>query len=521
MHLPSEVLSNGLGHVVGTESQESYPQTKLEEALRLAVQAANEVELLQGNINTDVGEIIADTQYKIEESYQYHIELNGTEHNRIIRRTLATANDRIVTDTHTIVNGARLFASGKASLSQTKDQDLALWAPNCYLESKTFGDTEVFLVSNSLARIFSRTIETIYSELGPKYIELYHHRRQALVELYGHLIENPSDMSHFLTILEDQAIKPEASLQPLMTILANDIFDPVGDKIGRKFWSKLESGEVTLDLRNEFILDQLRNLSDETMDKNQNNEILQFARLMFPGEDSEFIQTTIEHYEQWPQSLKEAYSTYYKQVLSYMSKSMESILQDKVRKGRFEPASIRAMSGDSIKENTGRGSGKRKRNGGRVTPRQRSSISSETVAEVEQGINLSGFGRILKTDNGHIFEKCNRDKIMSLIEDYVKKYNSGPGVFDDLLNMIESIYKVPFGDGASPFVSNSKIKLDSQNLHVWHLNPTKRPSLSLSTSNARRARVKYCTVRDPNTGEMYLGIIGISHHNDIDQNRIT
>ena len=519
MHSPTEVPTNGLDHVIKNKSPELKP-ANFDETLISVVQTANDVEALQRGISTDVGELIAKTQYKVEEFYQFHIENSGIDHNRIVRRTLASANDRIITDTHTIINGSRLVASGKADLNQTRDQDLALWAPNDYLHAKTYGNTEVFIVSRAMANIFCETIKTAYDDLGPRYAELYHKRREALVELYGYLIKNPSDMSQFLTILEDQSTNPDPDLDPLMTILANDIFDPAGDNIAQSFWSKLETGEVTLDLRNEFITDQLRNLSDETIITDHNGDVLQFARLMFPSEESEFIQATIEHYEQWPQTLKDAYSGYHKQVLSYVGKSLESILLDKVRKGRFEPTSIRAINGDGIKENSGRGPGKKKRNG-RATPRQRSSISNETIAEVEHGIKLSGFGRILKTDNGHIFEKCKRDKIISLVEDYVKKYNSGPDVFEDLINMIESIYRVPFGEGATPFVSNSKIKLDSHNLHVWHLNPAKRPGLTLATSNARRARVKYCTVKDPNTGEMYLGIIGISHHNDIDQNRIT
>jgi hypothetical protein len=301
----------------------------------------------------------------------------------------------------------------------------------------------------------------------------------------------------------------------LLTMLANDIHDSSGDNFAKTFWNRLKSGEIPLDLRSEFLSDSLTVEPSEVSTSERYTETIKFARKLFPGTDPEFIQSAIDNFESWPEELSNEYASFYRRILNLIEASIADGLQDSVRKGRFEPNDGRLV----IPGNGGgrvEGNGNSKKRGGRVTARVNGKVAPEHAVEAEPKVALSGYGRILKTDRGYYFEECEKDKVISMLEGYSKANGSGRDLLDDLTRMLDSIFDVPYGEGASPYTS-TKIRLgNNQSVSVWHLNPDRRPQLVLNTHNGRRSRISYCVVKNNDTGQQLLGVIGAEHHNNLE-----
>jgi hypothetical protein len=363
-------------------------------------------------------------------------------------------------------------------------------------------------IENSLEEKRLIVLEGTYALTFDHWEGFYEGRRMSLGAIYNHLQNDPTDIDVLTKWIEDQPRPRPVDTQALLTHLANDINDPNGDGMFTFFWERISSAKIRLDLQEEFFRTKLE--SSEAGPVDPNTQWLEFIGRLMQIEPNDTIAKLLENQDDWPDSLKSDYQQFWLKRVATTKERLTKALEPDVRRARFEPQlDTQSKPNDHPSDKS-----RQKRRSGRTTPKvQIRDVTNQQEESPSQEDNrpFKGFGRFVRTDSGYIFQEISPEDADDMLADYAKK-RSEPKLIPDLQAMLQSIQEKPYGDGAAVY-RDIMINVNGKATKLWHLSPNKRHGLDLGTRTARRTRILYGIVSDPDG--YTIAIHGVRHHDDI------
>lgn len=325
--------------------------------------------------------------------------------------------------------------------------------------------------------------------------------------------------------------------RPLLAILYKDTDDPFVDGIvGNSIRKLQDSPEFFQDQFLARIRQEINNSPEDEQDRLLSSESLSWLHWLNSHKEvnsSALDLLSSQDSSTWPESLQAALSSFADDILSdawidyvnkikqYENRSIYSVDPDSLQAMHLNLATLKNQNNSEA--NTGRGKRKtakrttRRANYNEYLEPENPEKPQFAFSSITIGNQVSRTWQRSEEELAIEGDELDTEAILnlSLVQNYLSKYNGDPNIRGDLLLMMNSILREPYHNGASK-MKHQAIRLQcqphSKQLSIWHLNPNKRAGLSIGDIG-RRTRIYYAIL----PAERQLILLDISHKADADK----